>query len=92
MPNAFPSLHLGNGVCLCIIRAGQTLASGIAGFLSGTALATLSTGEHYVIDLVEALLSAASRQLLATAGSAMPHSIWGWSPAGRSPSGLAQPS
>lgn len=56
MPNAFPSLHVGTAFVLLLFatgRAGRTVA---LAFLAGTALATLSTGEHYVIDLAAGLI------------------------------------
>jgi PAP2 superfamily len=55
MPNAFPSLHLGTALVLVLYAEGK-LRRGISlMFFVGTALATISTGEHYLIDLVAGL-------------------------------------
>jgi hypothetical protein len=55
MPNAFPSLHLATAlVCLLFARGGVWRTVAML-FLIGTAMATLSTGEHYVIDLFAGL-------------------------------------
>jgi hypothetical protein len=55
MPNAFPSLHVATAL-LFVLFAPTRLTRGIAlAFLAATALATLATGEHYVIDLVAGL-------------------------------------
>ena len=55
MPNAFPSLHLATAL-LFVFYAPSKLWRGISFlFLAGTAAATLSTGEHYVIDLLAGL-------------------------------------
>jgi hypothetical protein len=55
MPNAFPSLHLATAlVCVLFARGGVWRTVAML-FLAGTALATLSTGEHYVIDLFAGL-------------------------------------
>jgi hypothetical protein len=52
MPNAFPSLHLGTALVFVLFARGWIWRVVALAFLAGTALATLSTGEHYVIDLV----------------------------------------
>jgi len=52
MPNAFPSLHFGTALVLVFFAPGKLWRSVALAFLAGTGLATLSTGEHYVIDLV----------------------------------------
>jgi hypothetical protein len=50
--NAFPSLHIATAL-LFVLTAKNRLFKGLSlAFLAGTALATLTTGEHYVIDLV----------------------------------------
>jgi hypothetical protein len=55
MPNAFPSLHVATALVL-VFFAGSRIWRGVSlVFLAGTALATLTTGEHYVIDLVAGL-------------------------------------
>lgn len=52
MPNAFPSLHIATALVFVLLAQGK-LWRGIAlAFLACTGMATLSTGEHYVIDLV----------------------------------------
>ncbi len=56
MPNAFPSLHVATAFVF-VLFAPKPLWRGVSlAFLAGTILATLSTGEHYVIDLVAGLL------------------------------------
>ena len=52
MPNAFPSLHFGTALVLVFFAPGKLWRTVALAFLAGTGLATLSTGEHYVIDLV----------------------------------------
>ena len=54
-PNAFPSLHIATAF-LFVLFARRAFWRGAAlVFLVATMLATLSTGEHYVIDLVAGL-------------------------------------
>jgi hypothetical protein len=55
LPNAFPSLHLGTAFVLVLFAPGRFWKSVALLFLAGTCLATLSTGEHYVIDLIPGL-------------------------------------
>jgi PAP2 superfamily len=55
MPNAFPSLHVGTAFVLLLFAPGRFWRAVALVFLCGTGLATLSTGEHYVIDLVAGL-------------------------------------
>ncbi|MGB6191182.1 MAG: phosphatase PAP2 family protein [Terracidiphilus sp.] len=56
MPNAFPSLHVATAFVF-VLFAPRPLWRGISlVFLTGTLLATLATGEHYVIDLVAGLI------------------------------------
>jgi hypothetical protein len=58
MPNAFPSLHVATAFLFVLFarhRLGRVAATV---FLIGTILATLSTGEHFVIDLVAGLVFA----------------------------------
>lgn len=55
MPNAFPSLHIGTALVLVLFSGGRWSRCFALAFLACTALATLSTGEHYVIDLVPGL-------------------------------------
>jgi len=52
MPNAFPSLHLGTAVVFVFFSRTMRWRMASLAMLIGTALATLSTGEHYAIDLV----------------------------------------
>lgn len=51
MPNAFPSLHLATALVLVLFARGGVWRTIALIFLAATAMATLSTGEHYVIDL-----------------------------------------
>jgi PAP2 superfamily len=55
MPNAFPSLHLGTALVLVLYADGKLWRRISLMFFVGTALATISTGEHYLIDLVAGL-------------------------------------
>jgi hypothetical protein len=55
MPNAFPSLHVATALVLVFFARGKVWKAVALAFLAGTCLATLSTGEHYVIDLVSGL-------------------------------------
>jgi hypothetical protein len=55
MPNAFPSLHIATALVLVLFAPGRFWRAVSVAFLSATCLATLSTGEHYVIDLVPGL-------------------------------------
>jgi hypothetical protein len=55
MPNAFPSLHVGTAFLLLLFAPGKFWKCVAFVFLALTCLATLSTGEHYVIDLIPGL-------------------------------------
>jgi hypothetical protein len=55
MPNAFPSLHVGTAFVFVLLAPGKLWRAVSLAFLAATGLATLSTGEHYVIDLVAGL-------------------------------------
>jgi hypothetical protein len=55
MPNAFPSLHIGTAFVFVLFAPGRAWRALALAFLACTGLATLSTGEHYVIDLVAGL-------------------------------------
>lgn len=55
MPNAFPSLHIGTALVFVLFAPGKAWRAVAIAFLIGTGLATLSTGEHYVIDLIGGL-------------------------------------
>jgi hypothetical protein len=54
-PNAFPSLHIATALIFVLFAPGKLSRGFSLAFLVGTGLATLSTGEHYVIDLVAGL-------------------------------------
>ncbi len=55
IPNAFPSLHVATAFVLLLLAPGKLWKAVAFAFLALTCLATLSTGEHYVIDLVPGL-------------------------------------
>ena len=55
MPNAFPSLHIATAFVFVLFAPRRRWRIVSVLFLFATALATLSTGEHYVIDLVAGL-------------------------------------
>ena len=55
MPNAFPSLHVGTAFLFLLFAPGKLWKAVALAFLALTCLATLSTGEHYVIDLIPGL-------------------------------------
>jgi hypothetical protein len=55
MPNAFPSLHMATALVLVFFAPGRKWRVFALAFLMATGLATLSTGEHYVIDLIPGL-------------------------------------
>jgi hypothetical protein len=55
MPNAFPSLHVGTALVFVLLAPGKLWRAVSLVFLACTGLATLATGEHYVIDLVAGL-------------------------------------
>ncbi len=55
LPNAFPSLHVGTAFLFLLFAPGKLWKAVALAFLALTCLATLSTGEHYVIDLIPGL-------------------------------------
>jgi hypothetical protein len=55
MPNAFPSLHLATALVLVSFAPGRLWRAVSLVFLAVTCFATLSTGEHYAIDLIPGL-------------------------------------
>jgi hypothetical protein len=55
MPNAFPSLHMATALVFVFFAPRKWWRAVALFFLSATALATLSTGEHYLIDLIPGL-------------------------------------
>lgn len=52
MPNAFPSLHAATALVLVFFAPSKLWRAIALAFLAATCMATLSTGEHYVIDLI----------------------------------------
>lgn len=56
MPNAFPSLHIGTAMIFVLLAPGKFSRAFALAFLIATGMATLATGEHYVIDLVAGLV------------------------------------
>ena len=56
MPNAFPSLHVATALIFVLFAPGRLWRGVSLVFLAGTILATVATGEHYVIDLVAGML------------------------------------
>jgi hypothetical protein len=56
MPNAFPSLHIATAFVLVLFAERKLWRWVSLTFLVGTALATLSTGEHYIVDLIPGLI------------------------------------
>ncbi len=52
MPNAFPSLHVGTALVILMFAPGRVWKAVAFIFFAATCMATLSTGEHYVIDLI----------------------------------------
>jgi hypothetical protein len=55
MPNAFPSLHIATALVLVLFAPNKAWRAVALCFLFATGLATLATGEHYVIDLIPGL-------------------------------------
>jgi PAP2 superfamily len=55
MPNAFPSLHMATALVLVFFAPGKLWRAVALAFLAATGLATISTGEHYLIDLIPGL-------------------------------------
>jgi hypothetical protein len=55
MPNAFPSLHVATALVFLLFAPGRIWKAIALLFLAATCLAILSTGEHYVIDLIPGL-------------------------------------
>jgi PAP2 superfamily len=55
IPNAFPSLHIGTALVFVMFAPGKLWKAVALIFLVATGLATLATGEHYLIDLVPGL-------------------------------------
>jgi PAP2 superfamily len=55
LPNSFPSLHVGTAFVFVLFSPNRFWKTVSLAFLGGTILATLATGEHYVIDLIPGL-------------------------------------
>jgi hypothetical protein len=55
MPNAFPSLHAATALVFAMFAPTRLTRTFSLVFLAATCMATLSTGEHYAIDLVPGL-------------------------------------
>jgi hypothetical protein len=66
-PNAFPSLHFATALLLVLFAAGRSRRILALLYAGVTALATLTTGEHYIIDLVAAVPFACAAADLARA-------------------------
>ena len=64
-PNAFPSLHFATALLLLVFAGGRTRRILALLYAGATALATLTTGEHYIIDLVAAVPFACAAAYLA---------------------------
>lgn len=58
MPNAFPSLHFATAIVLLVFARPGKWRLMAAAFVAVTAVATITTGEHYVIDLVAGIVFA----------------------------------
>ena len=55
MPNAFPSLHAATALVFVFFAPNRLTRFCALAFFGSTCMATISTGEHYVIDLVAGL-------------------------------------
>jgi PAP2 superfamily len=55
IPNAFPSLHIGTAFVFLMFAPGRLWKLVALVFLIATGLATIATGEHYLIDLIPGL-------------------------------------
>lgn len=56
LPNAFPSLHLASAVVIVVFARGGFWRAVALLFLLGTTMATIATGEHYLVDLFPGIL------------------------------------
>ena len=54
-PNAFPSLHIATALAFVLFAPSRWTRIAALAFLAATGLATISAGEHYVIDLAAGL-------------------------------------
>lgn len=77
MPNAFPSLHVATALVLVLFAPGKWSRAVAVSFFTATVMATISTGEHYLIDLVPGLAFAcyAADIGLRRFRSAVPHLV-----------------
>jgi hypothetical protein len=57
-PNCFPSLHFSTALLFVIFAKGRGWRIVAMLFLAGTGLATVTTGEHYIIDLAGGIVFA----------------------------------
>lgn len=55
IPNAFPSLHIGTAFVFLMFAPGRLWKAVAFVFLIATGLATIATGEHYLVDLIPGL-------------------------------------
>jgi hypothetical protein len=55
LPNAFPSLHVATALVFVLLAPGRLWRTVSLVFLAATCMATVATGEHYVIDLIPGL-------------------------------------
>ena len=55
MPNAFPSLHIGTALVVVLFAPGRWSRFLALMFFAATTMAIVSTGEHYLIDLLPGL-------------------------------------
>jgi membrane-associated phospholipid phosphatase len=56
LPNAFPSLHVATALVFVLMAPGKLWRAVALVFFAGTWLATIATGEHYLIDLIAGLM------------------------------------
>jgi PAP2 superfamily len=56
MPNAFPSVHVATAFVFVLLARYPAWRGMASIFLIGTMLATLSTGEHFVVDLIPGMV------------------------------------
>src|SRR5579871_166184 len=54
-PNAMPSIHVATALLLFLFARGKWWRFFSLVFLAGTAISTLASGEHYVVDLIVAV-------------------------------------
>jgi hypothetical protein len=97
MPNAFPSLHIATALVFVMFAPTRLTRIFSLAFLAATCMATLSTGEHYVIDLVPGLAfgafaaSVGLARIRQAAGFLVIVSVWSIAVHFGSPSLIAHP-